>query len=298
VLNTDYPSYEVIIVDSGSTDGSLPLIKETVSRTSRAKLIRTGNVGAPHSFNIGAASAKGEYLVKLDDDVIVHPKWLLELIKVLESDTSIWAAQSVGSPYNDENFNPEPSGSYIDRLGWIHWKNVNDIDDAFFPVAFALAIKKSHFFKLGGFYPEFFIYFDEIDLGWRIKLHGYRTVVVRGSVVRHAGPRKGPVTIERSLFTLFHEGKNHIATLLINYEFKNLLLYLPPLIVERFISALRSRRCSNMLGFLKAAYWNVENLSLVFSRRKFVNRTIRRVRDKDIKKIMLKHHLSARGKIL
>jgi glycosyltransferase involved in cell wall biosynthesis len=95
VLNTDYTDFEVIVVDDCSMDSNLKLVEDFSRRDARLKLVRKDNRSGPSATcNVGINVAKGMYIAFLETDVEIEPTWLKEIIKVLESDKSIRAAQS------------------------------------------------------------------------------------------------------------------------------------------------------------------------------------------------------------
>ena len=74
ILKLDYPNYEFIIVDNGSTDGSIEFIKTF----KKIKLIENGeNLGYSKGKNIGVKNAKGEYVLLLDNDILIKNKSLI-----------------------------------------------------------------------------------------------------------------------------------------------------------------------------------------------------------------------------
>src|SRR5918999_1333001 len=76
---TTYPHVEVVVVDDGSTDGSC----EQLPKSERVRVLRGRDLGAPGARNLGAAEARGEYLVFLDAHCRVYPAWLDALIDAL-----------------------------------------------------------------------------------------------------------------------------------------------------------------------------------------------------------------------
>ena len=110
LLTTNYPNFEIIVVDNASTDGSIELVKKLFGSYSFIKVVENReNFGHAEGCNIGARVAKGKYLVFLDSDTeikaggfisensehfYVPENWLLELVKVMENDESIGIAQA------------------------------------------------------------------------------------------------------------------------------------------------------------------------------------------------------------
>jgi len=94
VLNTDYPNFEVILVNCKSTDDSVRIIMEFAGG-SRVKTVDLDHDARyDEANNIGARLAKGEYLVLLNSDTIVQRDWLKELVIAMEEDERIGLAQS------------------------------------------------------------------------------------------------------------------------------------------------------------------------------------------------------------
>jgi len=82
VLGTDYPNIEVLFVDNASVDESVDFVSKSFS-DSRLKIIRnSSNLGVGEGYNVGMRASRGEYIVQLNDDIIVDPDWLKELVGV------------------------------------------------------------------------------------------------------------------------------------------------------------------------------------------------------------------------
>ena len=93
---TDYPNYDVVVVDNASTDGSLANLRKTFSSNPRIKFFENHeNSGHSEGTNIGAKMTKGRYLVFLDSDIEFEAtNWLEELVNVMENDAKVGLAQA------------------------------------------------------------------------------------------------------------------------------------------------------------------------------------------------------------
>jgi GT2 family glycosyltransferase len=292
---TDYENFEVILVDNASVDGSVEYVKKSF-REPRFKVITLDrNYGPAHGRNKGIEKSLGDYVVLLDNDVRVHKKWLKEVVKVMESDPNIGAAQP--KLLLDDEVHIDAAGGFIDYLGRVYQRGVfeedvgqyDKIDEVFYAKNAAVIFRRKILKEVGLLDPDYFMYYEETDLCWRIWLRGYRVVYVPTSVVYH----KGAATMgkKRSPEAIFSDRKNQIATLIKNYRLGNLVKYLPPILTRMFLFsvklALKGKR-DLAAAYLKAIIWNIVNLRKLWKKRMYVQHVIRRVSDEEVMRVMLK----------
>jgi len=301
VFKNDYADFEVILVDNASKDESLEIAERLFGKDSRFKIIKNDeNLGFAEGNNVGARHARGDILVFLNEDTEADPNWLKELIKVLISDPKVGAAQCKLLMAH-ERHKIESVGHYVDYCGiesWASTKVFNEDDrgqydrirEIFYAKGAAMAVRHHVFFEAGGFDPAYFIDHEEIDLCWRIRLLGYKILFVPKSIVYHYGGafvgRR-----EESPQILFHLRKNHIMSLMKNYEFKNVVKYLPMYLAFLFLHGvyltLRGRLYVP-LTYLKSLLWVLKNFKYVYSQRVRVQRIVKVVPDSVVMKCMTK----------
>jgi GT2 family glycosyltransferase len=224
LLGTDYPNFEVVVVDNASTDGSLEEAKRFFGSDSRVKFVRNSqNVGHAEGCNVGAQVTGGRYLVFSDSDTEFEDgDWLWELVRVMESDGRIGLAQAKLVLAEDEG-----SLDYIcvgvDALGtWAATYGLREeaLKENFEVLAASSGcciVRKEVFYEAGGFDSDYFIYDDDTDLSLRVRLLGYRVLLVPSAVVVH----RGGVLRGLNSTTLYHSSKNRVRTALKNYELRN-----------------------------------------------------------------------------
>jgi len=304
VIKSRYPRKEIIVVDSMSTDDSRELVKKKSSKLKNLKLIEVPHhYGTDRSRNIGAAVAKGEYLAFLDNDTEVDPLWLNELIKVMEPDKSIGAAQSKLLKIKPRN-QYDCAGDYLGPLGFLiersqEAKDTGQFDfiTEIFSAKTASSIIRTKIFKhIGGFDESLFKYLEETDLSWRVWLAGYRIIFVPKSVVYHAfGTVKKDSGRYYSKKFRYYGCRNYIATLIKNLELKNLIKILPLHIACWFLLSFFFILKGNFeegTCLLRGIGWNFFNLGLLWQKRRGINTKIRKVSDKAIfDKVMAKRSL-------
>ncbi len=225
----DYPEFEVVVVDNASGDGSAEVL--TARFPDARVLALQENTGFAGGCNHGAAQATGQYLAFLNNDARPDPAWLRAAVDALHADTSVacvaskvldWEGTTVdfvdaALSFYGHGFKLHvgaPEGSIPDRAG-----------DVLFASGAAMVMPTDVFERVGGFDPRYFMFFEDVDLGWRLWLLGYRVRYVPESLVYHRhhrsmdsyGSWREHYLLERNaLFTIFK-----------NYEDENLKRVLP-----------------------------------------------------------------------
>ena len=211
----NYHNIEIILVDNNSSDSSLEYVKDNYPNTIILKLDK--NYGFAKPNNMATKIAKGEYFLFLNNDTEVTPNFINELLTVSEADQSIAVLQSLLLKPNCE---VDSSGDFIDKLGVVY--NSKKIPDNVRQISSArgasMLVRRDAFEKLDGFDEKFFVSFEDVDLGWRAWILGYKVVLVPQSIVYHIGGQTIK-TIKHDI--AFHGFKNQISMKITNFEFPN-----------------------------------------------------------------------------
>lgn len=228
-----YPKNQLSIevIDNASTDGSVAFVRE---RFPRVRLhLNSSNLGFAAAYDEVARASASDYLVFLNNDTRVEPTWLSELMDAAERHD----AQCVASRILDWD------GGRIDFVGGLtsfvghSWQrnygepvgtDAAGEDDArplLFACGGAMLISREAYVDAGGFDRSFFAYFEDVDLGWRLALLGYRTVLAPAAVTYH----RLHGTAGRIAFTqrLRLYERNALAMIFKNYEDETLRRVLP-----------------------------------------------------------------------
>ncbi len=198
-LKTDYPNFEVVVADNGSTDGSEEMIR---AKFPEVKLIAfESNHGFAEGYNKALAQLDTDYWVLLNSDVEVDPKWVTPMVELLESNPKIGAAQPKIKDYNQREYfeYAGASGGWIDKYAYPFCRGrifnhlekdeaqYNDAVKTFWASGAALMIRPELFKTVGGLDGDFFAHMEEIDLCWRVQNAGYEIWVCPESTVYHMG---------------------------------------------------------------------------------------------------------------
>ena len=186
---TDGRSYEIIVVDDASTDESAALIR----RIEGLVLIRNHqNVGFLGSCNRGAAAARGDFLVFLNNDTVVSPGWLEALARTFKD---VPEAGYVGAKLVYPDGRLQEAGSIIwqDASGW----NYGKFDDAGHPrynytrevdycSGACVMVPRHLFHELGGFDNRYApAYYEDTDLAFRIRHAGHKVIYQPTAIITH-----------------------------------------------------------------------------------------------------------------
>ncbi len=230
LLKTDYPNFDVVIVDNASSDGSLDAIKSIADSDSHVKIVKSStNVGHAEGCNVGAKMSNGQYVVFVDSDIeFASQNWLGELVKVMEADRTVGLAQAKIVLSEDQNC-LEYFCENVDALGtWSanYGSNAQELKQNFELLAASAGcciIPRTLFNKVGRFDADYFIYDDDTDLSLRVRLLGYSVMFVSSSVVLH----RSSVLRGVSGGMLYHSSKNRMHTAIKNYELGNVCWRFP-----------------------------------------------------------------------
>jgi GT2 family glycosyltransferase/glycosyltransferase involved in cell wall biosynthesis len=216
---SDYPAdkLELICVDNGSRDGSVEFLRAEFPRVKVVALDR--NRGFTGGNEAGVREASGDVLVFLNNDMRVEPDCLRLLIGALDAEHTCtgarvlsWDGRAIDFIRGSLNF--EGRG-FQDSYGLPNLPELATPTETFFPNGGAFAVTRDAYDRAGGFDPAFFAYYDDVDLGWRLRLTGTSIRVVGRAVVYHrhgATSRTQPRGQKRFLMD-----RNALWTLMKNY---------------------------------------------------------------------------------
>src|SRR5256885_90989 len=272
VLKTDDLPYEVIVIDNASSDGSCDVIQRIGTQDKRVRLLKVAaNLGFSAGNNVGVAHSKGEFVVLLNPDTEVDQGWLRSLLEQAES-TNNSIVQSKLRIMNSNLLDGVGDFPTIHGLSLILGHRTKDgfpVEHEIFSArAAAMIIRRDTFIRLGGFDPDFFNGYEDVDLGWRHRLSGGQTLLAEKSIVYHVGR---VFTNRKGTRESFHKHKNSISMVIKNYSLRNFLAIAPVTVAIRvLISCTPSPELREIMGSpvssLKAVLWVLRNFRSIWSR--------------------------------
>ncbi len=184
--------FELIIIDNGSTDGSLQIAKDCGANRADYYVIENDhNTGFSYAVNQGIRAAKGEYAVLFNNDAFAEPNWLEELVKTADSDPSIFSVGSLMIRHYEREL-ADDAGDYVNLLGWackrgdgLYASRYQTQERIFTACGGAALYRKSILDEIGLFDEHFFAYLEDVDIGWRADTQGYKNIFCPTAVCYH-----------------------------------------------------------------------------------------------------------------
>ena len=189
ILKSNYKNFEIILVDNISKDGSQDKCKE---KFPEIKLIENSeNLGYCEGNNVGIRIAKGEYIVILNPDTIVHPDWISELLSAfIKNGDGIYQPKFLATTDHSMLLS---TGNMIQIFGFGYSRSKGDKDkgqfDKFEKINFAsgtcIFTSKKILDEIGLFESFLFAFHDDFELCWRGALIGINSFYVPSAIVYH-----------------------------------------------------------------------------------------------------------------
>ena len=223
LLKINYNNTEIIIVDNNSTDDSVNFVSKNFPDVILIRL--NENKGFAEPNNIASKVATGDLLLFLNNDTIVTPSFISEMIKPIQQDSDIGICQSLLLK-PDESI--DSSGDFIDTLGVVYNSKtqISEIREISSARGASMMIKKNLFEQLEGFDKKFYFSFEDVDLSWRCWIAGYKVLIIPKSIVYHLGGQTYQ-KVKNSI--AFHGFKNQLSMKITNFEsslvLKNMLKF-------------------------------------------------------------------------
>mgnify|MGYP001767070106 CR=1 FL=1 len=224
------PDFEVIVVDNASSGRPVQEILDGFPALSRRFVRLEENRGFAAANNLGARLARGEWLATLNPDAFPEPGWLAALLDAARRrpEFGFFASRLLQDGHPDR-LDGEGDVYHASGLAWRrHYGSPAAPEPAeeevFSACAAAALYGRAEFLSVGGFDESYFCYFEDVDLGFRLRLRGTRCLFVPGAVARHVGSAG---TSRKSDFALFHGHRNLEWTFIKNMPARLFWTYLP-----------------------------------------------------------------------
>lgn len=215
VFTTSYPNYQVVVVDNGSTDNSVAMLRAEFPAVKIIEL--SENYGFAKGYNEGLKNITADYYALLNSDVEITADWAGHIITLMEGDREIAACQPKILQYANKQYfeYAGAAGGYIDSFGYPFARGrvfdfcekdtgqYDAVSEVFWASGAAMFVRADIWHRLNGLDEYFFAHQEEIDFCWRIHHLGYKVYACPLSVVYHVGGGTLPKGNEKKVYLNF-----------------------------------------------------------------------------------------------
>ncbi|MBD5445517.1 MAG: glycosyltransferase family 2 protein [Lachnospiraceae bacterium] len=226
-------SANIIVVDNASSDGSYELIGEKFPEVETVRF--KNNTGFCKAVNKGIELADTEYVIFLNNDTVVEQGFVKELERIMDKDDKIFSASAKMISMHEPD-KIDDAGDLYCALGWAFAigkgkpeKEYNKCYSIFAACGGAAIYRRSILDKIGLLDENHFAYLEDIDLGYRAQINGYRSVFAPKARVYHAGSAASGSRY--NAFKADLTAKNSIYIIYKNMPFLQIILNLPFLLI-------------------------------------------------------------------
>lgn len=244
--------FEILLVDNGSVDGSLELCREYEKKGQVKAIYFQENTGFCGAVNAGINACHTPYVLLLNNDTEVKEDFVLCMERFMDTHKRAFSASAKMISLHEPDVIDDCGDLYC-ALGWAYGIGKGksrlryEKDMKIFAACGGAAIYRMEIFrKIGTFDENHFAYLEDIDVGYRAQIHGYRNYFCHDAVVYHAG--SGSSGSRYNEFKINLSAKNSIYLIYKNMPFLQIVLNLPLLIVGFLIKT---------LFFVKKGYGNI-----------------------------------------
>ena len=186
-----FQNFETILVDNGSSDGSVAFVMGNFPWVHIVEL--PDNFGFSRAVNEGIYASRTPYVLLLNNDTEVDKNFVGEMLAAIKRHKKAFSCSARMICYHDRN-KLDDAGNYYSALGWAYargkGKDIHSFEKEgriFASCAGAAIYRKKVFEKIGYFDEEHFAYLEDIDVGYRARIAGYDNIYCPAALVWHVG---------------------------------------------------------------------------------------------------------------
>lgn len=277
VLRLDYENLEIIVVDNGSRDGSVEYLKSL----SRVTIVANAeNLGYGVGKNLGVSAARGEYVLFLDNDILIENVGILKaLLGLMDDDTGFVQVPLLDTGMDKTKYYGISFGMYganahmrpvhIDRILGYKEKTI-EIGAA---TGASWFFRRSVWNDLGGLDESQPFNIDDIDIGPRAWIYGYKNLLYTKDRFIHLGINK-TITARAYAQRFRYVFSGHARSILKNYTLMGVVRVFPIFLTYSFLKALKFMVLKHnsvvLLSFLSSVAFFVRNISDTLQHRRWI----------------------------
>ncbi len=235
-----FKDLEIIVSDNLSDDGSADIVEKEYPEVRLIRLLQ--NFGFSRAVNEGLKISKAEYVILLNNDTRVHKDFVLKLVSAIEKDENIFSVASKMLQMKAED-KIDGAGDLYCALGWAFARGkdksalrYNKRQNVFAACGGAAIYRRRILDEIGWFDEFHFAYLEDVDIGYRARIMGYKNIYEPEAVVYHLG--SGATGSRHNDFKVRLSARNNMYIIMKNMPTLQIILNLPLLILGFGVKAL------------------------------------------------------------
>lgn len=269
--------HRILVIDNASSDNSIDRLEaafpgvEVIQASSNLGFAAGNNLALRH---VGLA----DWVALLNPDAFPEPDWLGQLMSAANTRPhfACFASRVV---FDAEPAKLDGAGDeyHLSGFAWrrAHGRSITEVygdGEVFMPSATAALYRRNVLDEVGGFDEMYFCYYEDVDLGFRLRLRGHRTWYVHNAVVRHVG---SGITGRRSAFVTYHTQRNRIWTYAKDMPTPWVWFFLPLHLLYQIVAVVRYATQGQFGPAVSGALDALRGLPRILEERKAVQRSRR-----------------------
>ena len=186
-----YTHFETLVIDNASSDESVSFIREHYPNVS--VMVMEKNLGFSGGVNVGIRASKTPYVILLNNDTAVDKDYVRSLVQEISHSKDIFSVSSKMVQFHNRA-KLDDAGDMYNILGCAFQRGVDHPEssyqrstEVFSACAGAAIYRRSVFKKIGYFDEMHFAYLEDVDVGYRAQIYGYRNIYCPKAIVYHVG---------------------------------------------------------------------------------------------------------------
>ena len=266
-LKTKY-KYDIFVVDNGSEDNTPELVKDKFKDINVVKLSK--NIGTA-AYDAAIKKSKSEYIFFTGCDIEVKNDMLDKLIEFLDKNKNVaLAAPKYVNFHNRKKI--DTGGTWLSKSFYSGTFKANPLGGKPLEIPYiGSGLIRTKIIKKVGYLndKDYFFYGEDVDLGLRIRLLGFKVYYIPDSIVYHIGSISR--RIHKPYYLTFLMERNLLITFFKVMSIKNILLLLPYVFLMRLIAIVKdliTLKFTNIFARIFAIFWVVFNFNPIIKKRK------------------------------
>lgn len=289
IFSLDFEDFELIIVDNASSDDTQKQLSKIIppDNINLKIILNSKNLGYGLGNKVGIDNSKGDFIAIINPDVVLEKSWLKNIIKIIKQDSKIF---SVHGKILDSQNNVSSLGGILDIYGAVTQKTSSNSTPFFYTPGTAFLFRRN-IYSLLEIDPNFFMYYDDVDLSWQAIMYGYKVRYCEDALSVHL---EGNTFSQITLTKFYCISKNRIYMCMKNYSLNRIIKRIFQIHLLIFLDSvyysIKHKSSKYLIIGIKAWFWNLKHFKELIKQRKKIHAK-RILSDKEIESYMLKESI-------